>query len=277
MTPLQLRLKNNPFAQALAAPVRACATTATRLPTPFLINFELLRHPSTGRPWCLPKGINANPKKKAPEVEAGDESTLSASTPTAGAATGPTVYALSRHALVSTLNRPASRSRMHSPRKAEKTGVQAKDVVWREDMADFTMKLLRERVVHELGYLASRSESNYLLGCKGAMTGETLPYQTGAVLWLGSTVPVKGDGAGINPPAYSTMSNGQPSDIQLAVYNLPRLLGDVQVARLRERLGRDIGHEEMLAIKSKSGCVAAQMWLWKLQGYMQGIQVTDGS
>lgn len=65
-TLFQEQLAKNPYAQALATPVRQCQVTNTRLPKYFLQDFELMAHPDTREPWWVPTSL----RKKRQDVGA---------------------------------------------------------------------------------------------------------------------------------------------------------------------------------------------------------------
>ncbi|ETS77291.1 hypothetical protein PFICI_11165 [Pestalotiopsis fici W106-1] len=51
------RFQKNPFAQALATPVRYDSMTRLRLPSFFLQDFNVVLHPETGKPWWVSKSL----------------------------------------------------------------------------------------------------------------------------------------------------------------------------------------------------------------------------
>ncbi|TPX08710.1 uncharacterized protein E0L32_009772, partial [Thyridium curvatum] len=51
-------LKRNPYAYALASPVRHCPVTNTTLPVFFHQQFKLVAHTETGEPWWMPSHFN---------------------------------------------------------------------------------------------------------------------------------------------------------------------------------------------------------------------------
>lgn len=65
-TLFQQQLAKNPYALALATPVRCCQLTSTRLPKYFLQDFELMAHPDSREPWWVPLGL----RKKSQDVRA---------------------------------------------------------------------------------------------------------------------------------------------------------------------------------------------------------------
>jgi hypothetical protein len=56
-TSLQKLLAKNPYAIALATPVRTCRVTSVVLPRYFLQDFNLIAHPETKEPWWVPGSL----------------------------------------------------------------------------------------------------------------------------------------------------------------------------------------------------------------------------
>ncbi|KAF2758121.1 hypothetical protein EJ05DRAFT_476382 [Pseudovirgaria hyperparasitica] len=54
ITPFRERINNNPYAHALAMPVRQCSVTQQNLPSFFMRNLTIKRDPSTDTEWFLP-------------------------------------------------------------------------------------------------------------------------------------------------------------------------------------------------------------------------------
>lgn len=50
-------LQYNPYAQALASPIRACYATGARLPSAFLNRWGLIQHPETKNFWLMPTSL----------------------------------------------------------------------------------------------------------------------------------------------------------------------------------------------------------------------------
>ncbi|KAK3308275.1 uncharacterized protein B0T15DRAFT_524031 [Chaetomium strumarium] len=58
-TKFQRHLARNPYAKALATPVRRCPITGVNLPSFFLQRFVLVSHPETGNPWFMPGALDS--------------------------------------------------------------------------------------------------------------------------------------------------------------------------------------------------------------------------
>jgi hypothetical protein len=56
-TSFQKILAQNPYARALATPVRSCRATSVVLPRYFLQDFNLMLHPETKEPWWVPRSL----------------------------------------------------------------------------------------------------------------------------------------------------------------------------------------------------------------------------
>ncbi|MCJ1251199.1 hypothetical protein MMC30_008430 [Trapelia coarctata] len=64
----------NPYAKALATPVRVCILTGVRLPNSFFIPFTLKKDPRTGKLWQIPTGLHDCADQALSSKEDGDES-----------------------------------------------------------------------------------------------------------------------------------------------------------------------------------------------------------
>ncbi|KAK3685394.1 hypothetical protein B0T22DRAFT_482371 [Podospora appendiculata] len=67
-TKFQRHLARNPYALALATPLRRCPVTHYLIPRFFLQGFRLVAHPETGQPWWVPIGL----EKKQPVLASTD-------------------------------------------------------------------------------------------------------------------------------------------------------------------------------------------------------------
>ncbi|KAI9771818.1 MAG: hypothetical protein M1840_001588 [Geoglossum simile] len=257
LSPLQVKLKNNPYAQALSTPVRRCTVLNAALPSFFLTRFNVEAHPGTGALWYLPQALiksssrskdSANPEGQPPPP------------------VGPSGYTLSSSFLIRHITlTPAKRKGLSCKQPNDLHGGKA-NFVWRQDMHDFVLRLLRERVHDELKYLAVRRHFSSCLTLDHIQSKR----QVGSVLWFGSPmgdVPV--NEANTGPASYATIPVRHPTT-NAGLYNLPRLLGIELANALRHdfSLGR---RDEAVVVKSKRPAVDAGTWLWKLEGFLAGF------
>ncbi|KAK4240164.1 hypothetical protein C8A03DRAFT_31731 [Achaetomium macrosporum] len=76
LTKFQRHLARNPYAKALATPVRRCPITGANLPSFFLQRFVLVSHPETGKPWFMPHGLDSKAPDTRDEASEGDYAEL---------------------------------------------------------------------------------------------------------------------------------------------------------------------------------------------------------
>lgn len=163
-------------------------------------------------------------------------------------------------------------------------GVDAKRIVWREDMDTFVLGLLRKKVYEQLTWLVRRS-SGYVVRCYGGYGQIADCHQAAAALWLGHVEVT----TGLPRAAESANSNGTtrtegkieltgsmqpPSPYTTAdyvggsvpIYNLQTLLGEEDMLHLRK--SHKIYEGEIVVIKHKNATVDLQTRLWQLKGYL---------
>lgn len=68
-TPFQKQLSKNPYAQALATPMRVCYLTRTFQPAFFMQDFNLMAHPDTSEPWWVPGSLLSEPPDRSTSDE----------------------------------------------------------------------------------------------------------------------------------------------------------------------------------------------------------------
>ena len=286
-------------------PVRACTLTGARLPSFFLIRFELLAHPETSVPWLIPTGLESpvelsrlqsNPKLAGDSVKSGtrrnDKQSILESVPFPSS---PGAYGLARHSIFEKMTprvlgkRNKNKSnwgRLLSLRMRGRYSLEQEDVHWRGDMGNFILRLLRLRVVSELVYLAKRTDKGYIKYCSQGLAASILTEHVGSVLWLNPSKS-RSDYAPVTdnldhsldhnlepywdymcePSAYARVfTEGSPART-VVVYNLPNLLGADHLGKLQEQLEQ---HQaaEILLLKYCTATVRVQKWLWNLQGHL---------
>ncbi|XP_014551192.1 hypothetical protein COCVIDRAFT_113533 [Bipolaris victoriae FI3] len=129
-TTFQKRLWENPFAHALASPVRQCRSTQISLPVAFLTSLHPRPHPTTQDPWLLPVSLTTDTKHL-----------------------GPPYRFLGRHLVAAHLSKSKAWQKVLNSRMSEKLGAHnLKNIVWREDMADFILEMMRKRLADRLAW-----------------------------------------------------------------------------------------------------------------------------
>ncbi|EFY99823.2 hypothetical protein X797_001234 [Metarhizium robertsii] len=279
------KLANNPYAQALATPIRRCPNTAISLPRYFFQDFELVKHPQDDSPWWAPgplafEGLiyekipskdkiqGAYSETAAPQAqELGADTHAS----TAASSTRPrkspvTSYALSRKSVIDRIGGP---NRKHAALLlATRTGMAAgpntKNPVWRQDMGDVLLRMMRRQAVDALvcqSGMKGDGQEKLIQPCtKWDAIKEVQPR--GCVLWLPSEEN--------SSTQYATLDlDGAKYGGKLTVHNLHWLLGEDELARL---IGAsELFHDnEILVLKQwkRKSVMKLHLLLWRLQGYL---------
>lgn len=286
----------------LATPVRLCPVTRIHLPKAMLQSFGLVRHPETNQVWWIPEGMEAprrpakgvsdeaeetdDPSSAATKEEPGDETSAVADESSAGTAEKQNAYqypmhVLSRQDLLQQFVTRGDRYYNGQQRIASipSSPPQAKTAVYRRDMDGVILDQRRRQIMDDLLYLATLCEENsrkYIIRVTDAKYTATYVHRA-AFLWLGEeTASGSGEGsqgpdgeavkAKTDPEQYATLDiDGDPTTTR-PVYNLPRLLGPVNVARLRSEASVLKDGPLFLLRSQRSGPVNKK--LWSLQGYM---------
>lgn len=173
-------LKKNPWAVALASPVRMCVVTGTRLPKAFLSDYGLFQRPESDRLWFLPSRLvrddltRPSPRKDFTDAIAEhgtsmqDESPQRRTSDRSGLSTK-SLRVVTRLPLLKQLtNYFVDSKTVKSPRVSRILPIRWKPplgpitnkwerkLVWREDMPDFVLGRMRREVVNRLARVCSR-------------------------------------------------------------------------------------------------------------------------
>jgi len=294
----QQMLAKNPYARALATPLRRCQLTNNALPSFFLQGFNLMAHPETGIPWYVPRSL-ALAKKGEPqlleeqpdlELERKEDKTPAEFT----SALGYTVYILASQHILRAMQDPKGYGmKQRKKKKKDRSGTeipqnappfrfipdryrQSKSTAkflsaagWRKDMHEFILRLMRRRIVENLAALTNLKRG-YVVGCSGWEDALAKP-QIGAFLWTGGAGEME-EGSD-SPPEFATLDvtigrKEESKTKKIPVHNLRRLLGKDKLAELREALPSGIFKRDVVALKHKQQAVDVEMQLWRLQGFL---------
>lgn len=289
---LERQFAANAFAQALATPVRYESMTRVRLPSFFLQDFHLLTHPETGQPWWVPRSLGLDESKQEKSKNKKDAKEEGAASSTAGEKPsslreklrGPNAYAPARKDVLAAMCTDRSGFYqqwrfLFGPSSSQYKTFGQKSV-WRQDMDEFVLGLMRQHVEQDLLYLSRLcvEQGRYFLAkCFG--WGDVQYKHKGAVLWFGDEDsspqpadgedrPTKTGGKESSPGPFATFEFVDKEGIKtaVAVHNMPMLLGEEAAARVRKEAGAlQDGAIFMLAGRRTTNL---QLKLWKLQGYL---------
>ncbi|KAK0636365.1 hypothetical protein B0T17DRAFT_518936 [Bombardia bombarda] len=184
-TAFQYLIRRNPYARALASPVRKCSATSTCVPRDLLQGFNLVTHPETERPWFVPKGLekfeppvrndgdgdaaldeapDLADNQEVPEVDE-EPPALPTHQPKAPqhihvVKTGPTGYFIPSQKLLASFDNQRSiydggNKRLLRHNHSKSLIPTLNTAVWREDMDTRILELMRRRVVDHLLFIAN--------------------------------------------------------------------------------------------------------------------------
>ncbi|TGO77825.1 hypothetical protein BELL_0090g00270 [Botrytis elliptica] len=267
-TAFQEQLAKNPYALALATPVRQCTATQLSLPSFFLQDFTIMAHPTTSAPWHVPRSLSPHISK----VESSEQDTFH--TPSLGS----TTYVAMRQPLLQSFFKTKSGytgvykkfGLMQAKSTARKHVVL--QATWRPDMDTFLLELMRRRTAELLEYL--RGKKNYIHKCANWKEVE-FSEQTGCVLWMGQKLASREEGEQgreqeqeqeVPPGEFETKRIGPGGRKVVPVFNLRIMMGKQWIEKIRE--GNHIFGNQILVVKHKNATKEIQMKLWKLQGYV---------
>ncbi|KAI9707480.1 MAG: hypothetical protein M1836_000441 [Candelina mexicana] len=304
LTPFQTKLRHNVYAQALATPIRTCGVTQARLPVFFLLGFQIRAHPETGAPWYLPEGLSDVPpdfeihqgRSRASQSSVADEGSANARISPVGIqhsvaqrpkaeklpANQPEGRMVGRRSVVRDSQLQVGKykgwNQILPRRLQEKNIVKIREIIWREDMETFILKLLRDRIIQRLRHLL-HGGSGYLAKSIDGFDGVKDDMGVGCVLWLGpSTSPLQEENGGSFEPRMPPLPPRAQFDDSLDLMTIEYSEGQVPIHNLLKLLGRahlellrsfgPFFDSEVVVIKYKLNTLPARRQLWRLQGYL---------
>ncbi|KAH9880086.1 hypothetical protein J1614_002112 [Plenodomus biglobosus] len=294
-TPFQKLLWQNPFAHALASPVRQCRSTGVLLPKDLLMAVYARPHPTTSDPWLLPVSLVSEEKHL-----------------------GPPFYFIGRRNVVIQLGKKKGWEKVFPPRMADKfSGLNLKNMVWREDMPDFILQSMRNKVFRKLSWnfnfrgrlipvLSPRSEDIEHLDDVSSVVlfrslhtradechEKLIEIQNELEKWV--SYSAKNFAARIDPHASPTVTHHSPhwydepliprlqprlkfpelvfhttlwKGRKVALYSLTDLLGEGKAQELIKGSDSKYGDEKCVIIKRARHNVPVEMLLMQLQAYI---------
>lgn len=190
-----------------------------------------------------------------------------------------TIYTLNRKDLLDIFkNQSKSLGVLTSTRTGMAWSSAVRKAVWRTDMGDTILHMMRSLAVDTLIARANREHGLRTRFIEPVPSWEAIRdvRSRQSVLWL----PRGGDGdvaAQRSAPgrAYATFDvDNVRYNGKMAVHNLPWLLGSEGVARLKQGAPEMFGENELLVLKywGSQSMVNLHMLLWRLHGYLQPVR-----
>ncbi|TAQ89100.1 hypothetical protein B7494_g2595 [Chlorociboria aeruginascens] len=139
--------------------------------------------------------------------------------------------------------------------------------IWREDMPDFLLELMRRRAAEALIYLALLKKG-YLGACTD-WEDVKRKQQVGAILWMRGKDTPRSMGDRADPGEFATLDVTKGSGVRhrIPIHNLERLLGEKHIQELKNNANW-IFRTDMVVLKHKRNTIDSQEMLWKLQGFL---------
>lgn len=223
--------------------------------------------------------------KAQPEISSGHDGEAPAVEPVSASVAGPkdnaansekdprprrapiTSYMLSRRSLVDMVGGPNKKylALLLAVRSGMAIAPDSKNAVWREDMGDMLLQMMRKQATDALAVRGNRlhePKHRFLEPCASWKDVEAVRLR-GCVLWL----PEKKEKGAYQ---YATLDiEGAQYGRKMLVHNLHWLLGEREVQRLRDsaQLFRD-GEIFVLKQWGSTSMMKLHLLLWRLQGYL---------
>ncbi|PKX91869.1 uncharacterized protein P174DRAFT_462376 [Aspergillus novofumigatus IBT 16806] len=157
------RLRLNPWAVALASPLRMCAVTGTRLPREFFTDWGLIHRPDDEGLWFMPVGLLRDEISTSKVAQADRDDQAEQLSPKNKSFRSLTLRIIDRLPLLKDLTIPLARNK--SGRRPLITRLvpfrwkhplgplttrEEKRLIWREDMPEFVLERMRKHVLKKL-------------------------------------------------------------------------------------------------------------------------------
>ncbi|KAF7157582.1 hypothetical protein CNMCM6106_003389 [Aspergillus hiratsukae] len=155
------RLRLNPWAVALASPLRMCAVTGTRLPRDFLTEWGLVQRPDDDRLWFMPVHLLQDELSSSKVAQADRDDQADRSSPENKSLRS--LRIVDHLPLLKDLTIPLARNKSGRRPLITRlvplrwrhplgpiTNREEKLLIWREDMPEFVLQRMRKHVLKEL-------------------------------------------------------------------------------------------------------------------------------
>ncbi|GFF31842.1 hypothetical protein IFM46972_03359 [Aspergillus udagawae] len=157
------RLRFNPWAVALASPLRMCTVTGTRLPREFLTDWGLVQRQNDEGLWIMPVGLLRDELSTSKVAQADRDDQVEQLSPKNKSLRSLTLRIIDRLPLLKDLTIPLARNK--SGRRplitrlvpfrwkhplGPLTNREEKRLIWREDMPEFVLERMRKHVLKKL-------------------------------------------------------------------------------------------------------------------------------
>ncbi|VUC37364.1 unnamed protein product [Clonostachys rosea] len=296
------KLALNPFARALASPIRFCSLTSRALPRYFLQDMEVVRHPETDKPHVVPGPLsfhrvqpkywettdpqanetdetNEHPSTDGEIATASDpETNIHEGSPTDAERTGRapvTAYILSDKRFFDLVGekKPMWQRKLLGTRSGIAMLGSYRDAEFAPNTGDLLLGMLRRAAVDALITRSNRIQPPLDKFVQPVKSWEEigLVRRRGCILWLPTQQSQDQEKDELARTRYATYDLKDVAyDRKMAVHDLRWLLGDEEVARLRAGAPDIFGSGELFVLKTwkSHSMINLHLLLWRLQGFM---------
>ncbi|KAJ5475547.1 hypothetical protein N7539_007834 [Penicillium diatomitis] len=300
-------LEKNPWAVALASPVRMCSVTGARIPRDLLGEWGLVRKPDTENHYLLPVGLMKDALKPRSKAEANGPEEVRADLPSTDEATQESTIVnavrqekpgqqlllrmINSQPLLQALSKPLSRNSGKRPAIAKIlpfrwkhplgpiTSRVEKQLLWRPDMADYVLRQRQQAVINSLDKVQRRHPRLDLPEGAWKVLDVHEPSVTAISEALGRLGPLERMASGVilllsplggsAPTAETLYSPTTESEVPL--FDLPALLTPSDLAKLRATEPGYFHGDAVFFRPDNRVDVEAVLALWNLQRYAAGV------
>ncbi|KAF7166543.1 hypothetical protein CNMCM5623_000168 [Aspergillus felis] len=303
------RLRLNPWAVALASPLRMCTVTGTRLPREFLTDWGLVQRQNDEGLWFMPVGLLRDELSTSKAKQADQDDKAEQLSPKNKLLRSLTLRIIDRLPLLKDLTIPLVRNKSGRRPLITRlvpfrwkhplgpiTNREEKRLIWREDMPEFVLERMRKHVLKKLKDMyGAQKRSKSRLGSLKTIEVEDSSYdalleslrrleklermECGGVLVMGRQLEQRENGD-------SSTAQEQVHDHELTkspypdLVTLPQSQSKVPVFDLTELLSQSdlaevrdysplFGNTALILSPDNPAAVQALLALWKLKAFIR--------
>ncbi|GFF38646.1 hypothetical protein IFM58399_05308 [Aspergillus lentulus] len=303
------RLRFNPWAVALASPLRMCTVTGTRLPREFFTNWGLVQRPDDEGLWFMPVGLLRDELSSTKVTQADQHNQAEQLSPKNKSLRSLTLRIIDRLPLLKDLTIPLARNKSGRRPLITKmvpfrwkhplgplTAREEKRLIWREDIPEFVLERMRKHVLKKLKDIyGAQKRSKSRLGTLRVIEVKDTSYdalleglgrlekiermECGGVLVMGRQLEQRQDGG--SSTAQEQVHNHESAKSPYPDFvTLPQSHSKVPVFDLTELLSqadlaevRDygplFGNTALTLSPDNPAAVQALLALWKLKAFLR--------
>lgn len=258
---------NRAIANALATPLRYCPITMTRQPRYFLQEYDIVRHPETNEGWFAPTNAAFKHSQRNTEIKRAAAAGSPAPPDSRAGADEHTprvkCYTASQQSILDAVEQKKGlRGTLLAMRRGMAMRAETNAPVWRSNMGGLVLQTIRKEIVDALVLRAGVKDNFYVEPCDKWEDIRDVDRR-GCILWF----PADNETGARQYATYDIP--GAKYGSKMVVHNLPWMLGEEEVVRLRSEspMFKD---NNLLVLKTWRSKTVKElhMLLWRLHGYL---------